>query len=298
MSTRVLASFVALSALLGAAPQTLAAARPAAQRAAFRQLHGLAADLPTIVARLEADLAEGLEVPAEEGAAFLRARAAQALYDFPEMPPGFEAMLSGAAEASASVEHFFRSRAVMLQTYSRLTERPEAWAEVSPALFPRVLRMTIRRSILPGMNHAERFAVLASGLKVLSDLCLPGSSTLECLALRGLVEGTSIQGVHPAAARLTLVEGAASLFPVEGRTNRQAFLLAGVAAVKDNTPAPLARSVLARLADLGATTSALGEADRMQLQAALTIANAVPSDERAVQILRAAFEGLAAVQRV
>lgn len=285
----------ALAGLLTLSCAATALAAPSAFRQGrFRQLHQVQADVPALVVRLEDDLAAALALPGDEGAAYLFSAAQATLAEVPDMPGGFRALLSGAVAGALGLENPWRVRAVLAHSYSILTSAPEAYAVEGPAVFPRVLRAAMRRGHMPVLPHVDALHVLAGGF---ADLALQADllpSPLVGTALEALVSATVSQAEGAAAAKLVLARGAATLYPEPEITGRLAFLRAGLGALDEYTPAALGRAVLARFAAMGAASEYLGEGDRAQLQAASLIAAGISDDAQAVQVLRAAMEGLAA----
>lgn len=286
---------VTMLVTLAMAPEALAVPETA-RRAAFEELHGLTVDVDDLVARLDADMQAALEIEdGTESRDALRGAAVQTLADYPDMPGAYRAILSAALPGCDALENPWRGRAQLLMAYHPLIERPDAFAIGGPEAFPRVLHLGMRRGHAPGLNHGEKLAVLSSALLDLAGQADLLPSPLYGTSLRALVEGTTSDVAVAAAGHLVLGRGAARLYPGQDEpphSGRQAFLRAALGSLDEYTPAALGRAVLMRFADLGAASPHLGEGDRAQLRAAGLVAGATPDDAQAVEILKAALQGL------
>jgi len=273
----------------------LAASALAGPRQAFRALHGLDLDLPVLVEQLAADLEVAMEIEdPEDGVAYFASSAQAALEAYPDMPGGFRHMLRAAQAAAPGLENPWRARTQYHYSYERLTSHPEPFSAPGPEVFPLVTRTAIRRSHLPALDHGAKLFVLLAALGDLAGASDLHPSALHGLALTSLLEGAAVPA-HPAATHLVLSRSAGSIVVDASASGRDTFLRTALEATDEFTPAPLARGILMAFAQAGAQSPHLGEGDRAQLRAASLIAGPIADDAQAVQILRAAIEGLTAI---
>lgn len=277
-----------MAALVSALTIPAFAASDAARQLAFARLHGAEAVVQPVVERMSADLTAALALPAQEAGAFLTARTAATLADFPGMPSGFRAMLGAGLRAAGMLTNVFHVRTVLVWTHSSLIEASLPWADEGPGIFGRLARAINRRALLPNFDHEAKLAVLRAGLIDLPEHTAILPSALHAAALDAL-EGSAGDGV-PAAAVLVISRGVGALVVEQPESGRNAFLRVGLVATGENTTPAFARATLVRFASIGAGCNPMPEVDRARLKTALGVAAAMDDDAAAVAVLRGAFE--------
>ena len=286
--TRLAAALLAAGALgASAAPAPSSASR----RVAFHRLYQTTTDTAALVERLAADLEATREMNAAEAAPFLLASTQAVLADFPDMPLGYGSLLEGARVVASRFEHPGRVRAILAHVMHRLVEAPEAFAVPAEEVFPRVLRVVLRRIAMPVFDHAAAVVALEASLADLSTRQELLPSSLHGQAFANLSQVAAESEEHPGAIRLALVRGMASLGPEFPEPGRVAYLRAALVTAGANAPVDLAHHALETFA-ARSEGSALPAADQQRLLDALAEAADVDDPAAAVAVMRAAFEEL------
>jgi hypothetical protein len=285
--TRIAAALLALGAIAVSGAPSSAAQR----RVNFHRLHQTAQDQDALVERLAADLDATREMNAAEAAPFLLAATQAVLADFPDMPLGYRALLESGRVVASRFEHPVRVRALLAQAMGRIVEAPEAFAADADEVYPRVLRVVLRRFNLPVFDHATAVVAIEASLTDLStrETLLP--SALHGLAFANMAQAAAESDAHPGAIRLALTRGVASLGPEFPEPGRLAYLRAALVASGANAPVYLAHLLLEFFA-AQAEGSDLPAADQDRLLDALAEAADIPDPAAAVAVMRAAFEEL------